>query len=59
MPTYLQIALGILLAALLLTQAAMIRDLVERLIAAALQVVRDVLKTLERIFSAAFRAFAR
>ena len=59
MPTYIQIALGVLLAALLLTQAAMLRDLVERLITAALQIVRDVLKTLERIFSAAFQAFAR
>ena len=59
MPLYIQIAIGILLAAVLLTQAAMLRDLVERIISAVLQLVRDVLRTLERIFASAFRAFAR
>ena len=59
MPVYIQIALGILLAVVLLTQAAMLRDLAERVIAAVLQIVRGILRTVERIFNSAFRAFAR
>jgi len=59
MPSYIEIALGILLALVLLTQAAMLLDLIEKLITAVLQLARDVLRSLERIFSAAFRAVAR
>lgn len=59
MPLYIQIALGILLALVLLTQISMLRDLIDRIISAILRIVRDVLGTVERIFSAAFRALAR
>ena len=59
MPAYIQIALGILLALVLLTQVSMLRDLIDRIITAILRLARDVLGTVERIFSAAFRAFAR
>ncbi len=59
MPLYLQIAIGIALAVLLLTRASEVKTLLDRIIRAILQVVRDVLRTLERIFTAAFRAFAR
>ena len=59
MPMYLQIALGIALAVLLLTRASELKALLDQIIKAILQVVHDVLRTLEHIFSAAFRAFAR
>ena len=59
MPLYIEIALGVVVGWLLLTQASMLWGLIERIIAAALQLVRDVLRTLERIFSAPFRALAR
>lgn len=59
MPLYIEIALGILLALVLLTQTSMLLDLIDRIITAILQLARDILRTLERIFSAAFRAIAR
>ena len=59
MPLYIQIALGIMLAVLLLNQASMLRGLIERIITATVQVIREILRTLERIFSGAFRALAR
>lgn len=59
MPLYIEIALGILLALVLLTQTSMLLDLIDRIITAILQLARDILRTLERIFSGAFRAIAR
>ncbi len=59
MPLYIQIALGIMLAVLLLTQASMLRGLIDRVVNTALQVVREILRALERIFSILLRPLAR
>ena len=59
MPLYIQIGLGVALALLLLTRASEVKALLDQVIKAILQVVREILGSLERIFSAAFRAFAR
>ncbi len=59
LPLYTQIAIGILVAVLLLALASMLRGLIERIITAALQLVRYLLGTLERIVSAPFRALGR
>ena len=59
MPLYIQIGLGVALAVLLLSRASELKALFDQIIKAILQVVREILGTLERIFSAAFRAFAR
>ena len=59
MPLYTQIGLGVALAVLLLSRTSELKALLDQVIKAILQVVREILGTLERIFSAAFRAFAR
>ncbi len=59
MSLYIEIALGVVIGWLLLTQASMLRGLIERIISAVLQLIRDILGTLERILTAPFRAFSR
>ena len=59
MPLYTQIALGIVVAVVLLALVSVLSGLIERILSAAVAIIRDLLRTLERILTAPFRALAR
>ena len=59
MPLYMQIALGIVLSVLLLAVISMVGRVFDRVIGGTVQLLRDVIRALEHIITAPFRAISR